>query len=203
MTVGSPATTRGLRWLAVLGLAIVLMGCVPATSAPSTGASGSLLPGASAAPATSVCQDIDLQLPNGDPLDLTGTWLGNDDAYWMVTQLGDCVWGAASDLYGFPDGSHTYWQIYLRGTLLPDFTMPVEYAYSPYSDGGSSAHYGQGVLAIEFGAADEPLTLRKTAGNTCDDEGPCPPWVATLQTTIWTLVSSRIILPLPTPTPEP
>jgi hypothetical protein len=202
VTVGSPAATRGLRWLAVLGLAIALMGCVPATSAPSSAGSGGQQPSGSAAPATSVCQDIDLQLPNGDPLDLTGTWLGNDDAYWMLTQLGDCVWGAASDLYGFP-GSQTYWQIYLRGTVLPDFTVPIEYAYSPYSDGGDVSHYGQAVLAIEFGAADGSLTLRKSAGTSCEDEDPCPPLVGTLQTTAWTLVTSRILLPLPTPTPEP
>jgi hypothetical protein len=202
VTVGSPAATRGLRWLAVLGLAIVLMGCVPATSAPTSSASGSLLPSALAVPETSVCRDVDLQLPNGDPLDLTGTWLGDDAAYWMVAQVGDCVWGTASDEYTFPPLSNVYWQIYLRGTLLPDFTIPIEYAYSPFSVGrGSVAQYGHAVLSIEFGTGDSPLTLRKTDGTTCNENNVCPFGMATLQTTTWTLVSSRILLPPPTPEP--
>ena len=192
-----------MRLPAVVGLVIAVIGCVPATSAPSSGASGSQPPSGSAAPATSVCQDIDLQLPNGDPLDLTGTWLGNDGSYWPFTQLNDCVWATATDQYGFPDGSSAFWQIYLRGTLLSDFTIPIEYAYSPFagSDDGGASHYGHAVLTIEFGA-DGALTLRKTAGcSGGEDTEPCPPGEGNLQTTAWSLVSTRILLPPPTPKP--
>jgi hypothetical protein len=203
VAVRSSGTTHLLRCLAVFGLAIVLIGCLPSTSASPSSASGSLPPSAKGAPTSSICRDIEISLPNGDRLAVTGTWLGNDASYWIFTQIGDCVWGTASDMYGFLDGSHVYWQIYLRGTMLPDFTIPIEYAYSPFSDfsGGGVAHYGQAVLSIEFGTADGPMTLRKTAGTTCEEDDPCPPGVGTLQTTAWTLVSARIIIPPPTPEP--
>lgn len=140
-------------------------------------------------------------MPNGDPLDLTGTWRGNDDSYWLFTQLGDCMWATATAQHGIFLGSVTYWQIYIRGTLLPDFTIPVEYAYSPIPD-GTGSHYGHAVLSIEFGEADGALTLRKTAGCTAGEgTEPCPAGEGTLQTTLWTLVSSRVILPPPTPEP--
>ncbi len=183
-------------------IAILLAGCGETTAAPSATVPGSIAPGPLGPPGTSTCREIDLRLSNGDPLDLTGTWLGDDASYWTFTQLDDCVWATATDQYGPSDGSFTYWQIYLRGTLAHDFTISVEYAYSPYADGASAAHYGHAVLSIEFLDADGAMTLRKTAG--CDaGEGtaPCPAGEGTLQTTVWTPVSSRVILPAPTPEP--
>ena len=200
MAARSSCTSHLARGLAFIGLAVVLIGCVPATSGPSASAAASLQPSASGAPATSVCRELDLQLPNGDPLDLNGTWLGNEDSYWTFTQVGDCVWATATDEYLTFGGQPTFWQVYLRGTLLPDFTMPVEYAYSPFSGGGDASHYGHGVLSIEFGP-DGSLTLRKTAGCTGGEGDLCPPGTGTLQTTFWTLVTSRVILPPPTPEP--
>ena len=93
-----------------------------------------------------------------------------------------------------------YWQIYLRGSLEPDFTVPVEYAYSPLSDIVES-HSGHAVLTIEFGDAGEVAALRKTAGCTGGGGDECPPGEGTLQTTLWTLISPTVILPPPTPEP--
>ncbi len=142
-------------------------------------------------------------MPDGTPIDLTGTWHGNEGSYWTFVQVRECVWATATDRYpafGSPDG---FWQIYLRGSLLSDFTMPVEFAYSPLGDVVGS-HFGHAVLSIDFGAEEsgESLTLRKTAG--CiggEGEVPCPAGEGNLQTTVWTLVSPTVILPPPTPEP--
>jgi hypothetical protein len=201
VAVRSGGTTHLLMCLPVFGVAIVLIGCLPTTSASPSIASGGLAPSAAVAPGLSVCRDIEISLPNGDPLTVTGTWLGDDASYWTFTQIGDCVWATATDLYGFAD-RHTYWQIYLRGTLHPDFTIEVEYAYSPITgETDGLSHFGHAVLSIGFGDENGELTLRKTAGCTAGEGAPCPPGTGTLQTTRWTLITSRVILPPPTPEP--
>jgi hypothetical protein len=188
-----------MRFLAATGMAMILIGCVPAAPAPSSAGSGSLTPDGSAVPATTTCQDIDLRFPDGGQLELTGTWFGNDGSYWTFSQVGECVWATATDRY-LAFGAPAYWQVFLRGVLRSDFTLPVEFAYSPLSDVLPS-HYGHGVLSIEFGASEGSLTLRKTVGCSGGEEDACPPGEGTLQTTQWTLVSPTVILPPPTPEP--
>jgi hypothetical protein len=140
------------------------------------------------------CADIDLRSPSGERLDLSGTWHGDDNAYWLFFQVGDCVWATATDLY-FED----YYTVQaLRGTLLTDLTVSVEFAY-----GGFFTGYGHATLQVDFGdsGGTETLSLRKVSGCTASGLPPCPPGETSLQTTTWTRVSSRVIVPAPTPGP--
>jgi hypothetical protein len=178
----------------LLALLFLLAACQPQASSPSPSTLVAL-PSPSAAGLSLSCEDIQLQAPNGDEVWLEGIWHGNEDAYWVFTQVGECVWATATDSYPTPNDPDAAWQIYLRGIVKSDLTIPVEFAYSSLGT-AVGPHYGHAVLSIEF-AADGSTTgmkLHKIAG--CGASDPeCP----SLQTTEWTLVSSELILPPPTP----
>ena len=181
--------SRPVMAMAALLVALALAGC--GVGAPLNSPDGSA-PGSVASPAG--CPDVDLRLPSGDRLDLTGTWLGNDDAYWSFVQVGECVWATATDRYI----ADAYIQEYLRGVLQPDFTLPIEFAYA-----GAFTGYGHATLEIDVQDPNgaETLRLRKVAGCTAAQQPPCPAGETSLQTTVWTRVAARPILPPPTPAP--
>jgi hypothetical protein len=91
------------RSVLVIGAWVLMTACLATTDEPtssvSQGASGSL-----AAPLG--CAEIDLRAPNGDPIDLTGTWaaqppdvgffLGPTEMTW-IRQEGSCLWAAIMD----------------------------------------------------------------------------------------------------------
>jgi hypothetical protein len=133
-------------------------------------------------------------------VNVSGTWLGNENAYWIFTQVGDCVWATALDKYITQSTRDTFWQIYLRGTVRNDFTIAVEFAYSSLGTIGGSA-FGHAVLGINFGAdgGTTTMTLTKLAGCEAAEGARCPPGESPLQTTAWTLVSPTVILPPPSP----
>jgi hypothetical protein len=141
-----------------------------------------------------------MRSPSGDQVDLSGTWLGNEDAYWLFSQVGDCVWATAMDNYITPGGIHEPWQIYLRGTLRTDFTIPVEFAYSNLGR-LLGPHYGHAVLGITFATdgSTDAMTLTKIGGCRGGEVESCPAGEGSLQTTVWTLVSPTVILPPPSP----
>jgi hypothetical protein len=182
-----------MRWLAVLALVFSASGCGAATASNEPMRS----PTPRAEASSSGCAESDLRLPSGGPVDLTGTWHGDDDAYWVVVQIGDCVWATATDEY--LDG---YWQVSLRGNVRTDFTVPVEFVYAGNQDLGIRG-YGHAVLQIEITDAGgvERLSLRKIAGCDATGEPPCPPGETSLQTTVFSVVSTSVIVPAPTPGP--
>ena len=143
--------------------------------------------------AVDTCPDLDLRSPSGDVVDVSGTWYGNDAAYWSFVQVGTCVWATATDYYV----NDLWLQAYFRGALDSDFTIPGEFAYA-----GLERAVGHATLEVQFDATGRgnAVKLVKVAG--CDagaDSAPCPPGEAPLQTTQWTRVSDEIILPPPTP----
>ena len=181
-----------MRWLAILALVMATSGCGAATASNEPIASAN--PGADASP--SGCADFDLRLPSGGPVDLTGTWHGDDDAYWVFVQVGDCVWATATDHY-----LNGYWQVSLRGTLRTDFTLPIEFVYAGNRDLGGHRGFGHAVLQIDITDAGgaETLSLRKIGGCDATGEPPCPPGETSLQTTVFRVVSTDVIVPPPTP----
>jgi hypothetical protein len=107
-------------------LGALLAGC--ATGSPSN------LPSAgSSAPETgaSTCQAIDLVTPGGEPIDLSGTWYGNDETYYSLLQSGDCLWAT---------GSNDRYVLVMRGTVQRDFTVDVDFGVVAYEIGAPQAH---------------------------------------------------------------
>jgi len=104
--------------------AVVLVGCDMAppgslTASPDTSA-------ASSADALR-CEPINLITPQGNRVDLTGTWSGRGATHY-VRQLGSCVWWIAlSDIPGQPPGSaHS---ITFHGFIRTDFSLVGEWAF--------------------------------------------------------------------------
>jgi len=126
-------------------------GAIPSGAAPASAA----LAGATPSVAED-CPVIDLRTPTGVRVDLNGTWYANDDAYYSFLQIGNCVWATATT---------RLYVITLRGTVMTDFTVPVEFAYvayRPHAPGEARVH-GTATLLIEFEttADGEVIGLRK------------------------------------------
>jgi hypothetical protein len=117
-------------------LPLLAVGMITACGSPSASVSpdASVSPGASegATPgpvgARSDCVRTDLQDPDGDRIDLTGTWRepSGGPVYYLY-QDGDCVWYVG----GFaPSDGEQIWgplglfTVIFEGRLAPDFTLP-------------------------------------------------------------------------------
>lgn len=175
------AATRRIGILALTILMTpVLAGCAAGAASPTTGSSA-----AGQAGSEDSCPAVDIRTPNGAAITLTGTWLGDDEGYWQVYQQGNCVWWMG---YG-----HQY-QTTMRGTVMPDFTISVEFARvgvfplgAPPGKGTSLTGHGKATLKIDLTKGSAPLTVRVVDG------GP--------GTTVWTRVFDKPIFPPPTPNP--
>ncbi len=77
------------------------------------------------------CQPLDLLLPSGEPLDLTGSWEGNDLGPYQMRQFGDCLWWIGQ--------SATYSMLFF-GRVNSDFTVA-----GPWSTVAASDHVIGGV----------------------------------------------------------
>lgn len=78
------------------------------------------------------CPDMDLRLPDGEPLDLNGTWLGIDYGQYAVAQHGSCVsWvGESQEVQPSPAAAAVAptfpvepWESIFDGQLATDFTI--------------------------------------------------------------------------------
>jgi len=124
-------TLRGLPpGFATIALVAVLgMACGP--SVPLSSSPGSASPGAPAAqasaPAAAACAPVDLRLPSGEELDLTGTWQGARSVTF-VRQVGSCVsWISLSDN---PNQELGAWaMVTFRGQIASDFTLSGEWTW--------------------------------------------------------------------------
>lgn len=150
---------------------------------------------ASSAPAAITCDPLDLRLPSGESLDLTGTWLGNDDGLYQVRQYGQCVWWV---------GQTDTWVHLLHGTVSSDLTVSASWATVASSNRGTPAdagfvpaavRLGEGtwVLGIQIGSSgtNEDLRLVKVSGTDSSAGG--------IRTTEWIRVDNDPDHPLPSP----
>jgi len=101
---------------------------VACTASPAASESPSAAPAAAA----DTCSDIDLRDPNGDPLDLNGTWLGIDYGQYAVAQHGSCVSWVGESLEVQPSPAEAAvdsdfpvqpWESVFDGQLASDFTI--------------------------------------------------------------------------------
>jgi hypothetical protein len=179
-----------------LTVAAILAGCA-GTAGPSASPGPSEAPSAppSAPSAAITCDPLDLRLPSGEPLDLTGTWRGNDDGLYQVRQYGQCVWWV---------GQTDTWVHLLHGTVISDFTVSASWATVASSNRGTPAdpgfvqaavRLGEGMwlLRIEIGASgtNEDLRLVKVSGTDSSSGG--------IRTTEWSRIDDDPDHPLPSP----
>lgn len=144
----------------LVAMAMLVVGCTLA-SVPSTAPSAEP---ASASPGETVrgCQPIDLRLPSGERIDLTGTWHGAQSVVF-IRQEGSCVWWIAlSDYPGHELGAQ--YMVTFRGDLAFDFTLSGEWMYVVPLPGISDQRHGfvRFDVAIETVAGEETLVLRST-----------------------------------------
>lgn len=120
----SASVRRASVLTAMLVVALGLASCSPGS--PGVG-DASLSPAPSNTARFVECEELTLLTPQGNRIDLTGTWTGRGALHY-VRQLGSCVWWIAlSDIPGQPAGSaHS---ITFHGRLRPDFTLVGEWAF--------------------------------------------------------------------------
>lgn len=119
----------GLRLL--IGTALLVAGCT-ASPEPTPIAMPTENPAPAAGNLPPGCGQIDLRTPDGEGVNLDGTWFQEDatnnaPATWWVRQLGDCVW-AAGIISDFPAELHpleTDLQVF-RGHMSADFVIEGE-----------------------------------------------------------------------------
>jgi len=160
---GSPLTPARLRRrpLLALTLAVALLGITTVTAmiitsdpGPFNGATTGDPPRAAPSPTASAeadfagCLPIDLILPSGERLDLTGTWVGGSTIH-HVRQAGDCVWWVGiSDLPSEAPGES--WLNSFQGHLTSDFTLSGIWA-DVYTVVSGSLHEGRTTYRIVIG----------------------------------------------------
>jgi hypothetical protein len=131
------------RSLALLLVLSTLIACATTEVPPSIPPS----PTASAEVGFAGCVPIDLLLPSGERLDLTGTWVGGSTIH-HVRQVGDCVWWVGiSDLPGEAPGES--WLNSFQGHLKPDFTLSGVWA-DVFTDLSGNLHEGRTTYRIEM-----------------------------------------------------
>jgi len=177
-------------------VAIVLVACSPAASgSPGPSASGAA-PSSSAA-AQAGCQPLDLLLPSGDPLDLSGSWVADDLGPYQFRQFGDCLW--------FVGQNATFSYVFF-GRVALDLTVSGSWATISASDhligdvmNPGDTHIGSGtmVLSIDLGAgaSNADVVLRKTSFANDPDFAPA----YDVHVTTWTKVDDTPDHPFPLP----
>jgi hypothetical protein len=174
-------TARALAGFATIALLAILgMACRP----PGPSSSSPASPGAPAAepsaPAAAACAPVDLRLPSGEQLDLTGTWQGARSVTF-VRQVGSCVsWISLSDNPNQELGAWT--MATFRGEIGSDFTLSGAWMWivRPIALGGPL----EGSVAFEIDLptvnGEESLVLRSTTAAS-QAEGGGPYGAATLE----------------------
>jgi hypothetical protein len=155
------ARNRHSSWQvrSALALSLALAACQVPTGSP---ISAPASPDASAAAAND-CPAIQLVSPQGNPVDLTGTWAtgtveGGNQVIYELRQQGECVWGRAYSAIAGQEPAELF-DMVLVGTVQTDFTIdldllelsvaePPDHAYPPF--GRASA-----TLGIGFEDADD------------------------------------------------
>lgn len=126
-------------------------------------ASATLSPDASLSPAALDCRPLDLRMPNGDQIDLSGTWEGGSTVHY-VRQFGDCVWWIAlSNWQGQPLGA--FYSMTFSGHITDDFTLRGVEAtiVTPQGIGQNPLRQVPVTFTIDLAAAtgEEPIVLSR------------------------------------------
>ena len=165
----------GAATLVVVGLLAVA--CSSLAGEPNSSASAVGSATASQAPGTAdfvPCQPMDLVLPSGESLDLTGSWQGNDLGPYQLRQWGDCLWFI---------GQNNTVSVLFFGHLVSDFTASGHWSTIAASDhfvGGvrnrAELYLGSGVLTLHIdvgaGGTNGDVSLTRTAINSDPDYVP-------------------------------
>ena len=116
------------------------------------------------------CEALELVLPSGEPLDLTGSWRGNDLGPYEFRQFGDCLWWV---------GQNATFTILFFGYLDADFTASGNWATVAASDhviGGvrnpADLYIGTGTLTLKIEAAAGSTNADVTVTKLSDTESP-------------------------------
>lgn len=143
------------------------------------------------------CQPLDLVLPSGEPLDLSGSWQANDLGPYQLRQFGDCLWWV---------GQNATFSLVFFGHLNSDFSVTGEWATVSASDhviGGirnpADLYIGTGTLSlrIEIGGAGTNSDVRLVKVSESDNPDFAPGYG--IDVTEWTRVDGFPDHPLPTP----
>jgi hypothetical protein len=116
-------------WLrALIGAACVVAGCTP-SAAPQTSVPPSETP-AEVSNLPPGCEPIELRSPAGEPVNLNGIWIQDDNegrfpSKWWIQTLGDCIWGAGifDDYTEDPLVAHPMAVQGLQGRVGNDFVI--------------------------------------------------------------------------------
>jgi hypothetical protein len=185
------------RFAVVLTLVGILTACSPASGPADASAS---VPEPSAAPTGATiagCQPLDLVLPSGEALDLTGSWQGNDLGPYQFRQFGDCLWWV---------GQNVTFSILFFGHLDPDFTISGSWATVAASDhviGGirnpADLYIGTGTLSLEIDVGDGGTNADATLTKVAETESPDFAPGYSLDVTTWVRVDDQPNHPIPGP----
>jgi hypothetical protein len=185
------------RFLVGLALVGTIAGCSPASGSPAPSAIASEPVAASADAGLAECQPLDLVLPSGELLDLTGSWEGNDLGPYQLRQFGDCLWWV---------GQNATFMMLFFGQLDPDFTVTGNWATAAASDhviGGirnpADLYIGTGTMSLRIevagGGTNADVTLTKVAETDSEDFAAAFP----VDVTTWVRVDDTPDHPVPGP----
>jgi hypothetical protein len=107
-------------------------------------AAGLVVACGSAAPAGEECPPVQVSGPDGQLLDLSGVWSGNDGGLYYIKQIGSCIWW--SGMSNFTDQGQypgQEWIMAFRGTMDADGIISGDFVDVKSSNPGS------GTITIE------------------------------------------------------
>ncbi len=88
------------------------------------------------------CPPVQRSGPDGQPVDLSGTWSGNDAGLYYIKQIGNCVWWSGlSSFEGQYPGQE--WVMAFRGTMNDDGVINGDFVDV------KSTNPGSGTMTIE------------------------------------------------------
>jgi hypothetical protein len=178
----------------LVGIVAACAACSSASGSPAPSATAPEPSGPPSDAALAECQPLELILPSGEELDLSGSWQGDDLGPYQLRQFGDCLWF----------GQNTTFSIVFFGHLDSDFTVIGNWATVAASDhviGGirnpADPYIGTGRLSLEIevgaGGTNADAMLRK--GDETDSADFAPGYG--LDVTRWTRVDDTPDHPIP------
>lgn len=167
-------------WLrrALIATACVVAACTPSPAAPTSPPPTESLP-AEVSNLPPGCDPIDLRSTTGEPVELTGIWIqdqegGRQPSEWWIRTLGDCIWGTGLDEASRPDSVQA-----LQGRVGNDFVIEGTIVLLGIDPSQGLQYHADVRIQIDIDA-DGGITLREDRlpglqGPRCPDPvGYCP-----------------------------
>jgi hypothetical protein len=120
-------------------------------------------------PVSEACPALDLRLPNGEPLELTGQWQADDFGIYYFSHVQSCLhWLGQSQIPNEePPGS--FWTNVFIGRIESDFTVEGPWSDVPYGDvRPPDEPLNNGVLTLEIEFVEVDGVTRPTLHLTND-----------------------------------